>query len=518
MKKLTGIGVGLALALGLSLPLQGASDKPKPGGTLTVAIRKDITFMNALVRTSSTDKSIRELMYESLLDIDPKGNLLPKLAESWEISKDGKVYTFRLRKGIKFHNGEEMTAEDARFAVDYTLNPKNTAYGYSRLKIVDRVEASDKYTLKFYLKAPTPAFLYVLSSIQSFSVIPNGSLEEGISKPSAFPPGTGPFKFVEWQPRQRLVFERFDNYWGSKAYVDKLVLRPIADDTVRVTALRAGDVDIVERTPYEWVKQIVEGKLKGLKYAEASSAGFRVLKFNVANPPFNNKKLRQAVAHALDKKQILHATYFGFGQPADQRYPKGHAWYFDEVRSPTYDLERAKALLKESGYKGQTIPITLRQGADQEIEATTIQAQLKKIGMNVKLDVLEYGSYVYRHRAGEFAFSPSGGSHDPDPWTTYGPEYLCPPDLKKRTVNETGYCDKEMDDLIKKAETEMDTEKRRELVRRIVQKAADDLPEMATGFVPRFFTYRDHVKGFTTDEEGSFRWSQGGLPYTWLEK
>lgn len=517
MKKLTGIAFALVVVFGLSLPIEGASDTPKRGGTLTMAIRKDLTLMNALVRTSSTDRSIRDLMFESLLDIDPKGNLQPNLATSWEISKDAKVYTFHLRKGVKFHNGQEMTAEDAKFAADYTMNPKNIAYGYSRLKIVDRVEAPDKYTLKLTLTKPSPAFLYTLGSIQSFSVIPKESLQQGVDKPARFPPGTGPFKFVEWKPGQQLVLERNDEYWGHKAFVDRVILRPIPNETVRITALRGGDIDLAEAVPYEWVKQILDGQLKGIKYAEASTAGFRVLKFNVAGTPFNNKKLRQAVAHALDKKQILQATYFGFGQPADQRYPKGHLWYFDEIRSSAYDPNRAKALLKEAGYKGEPIGLTLRQG-EQETEAATIQAQLTKIGMNMKLDVLEYGTYTFRHRAGDFAFSPSGGSHDPDPWTTYGPEYLCAPDLKKRTVNETGYCDKEMDDLIKTAEAEMDSQKRRELVRRIVQKAAEDLPEMAIGFVPRFFAHRDYVKGFVTDSEGLFRWSHGGLNYTWLEK
>ena len=344
---------------------QGSSDKPKKGGNLTIAIRKDLTLMNPLVRTSSTDREIRQLMYEPLLGIDLKGDLKPRLAEKWEISKDGKLVTFNLRKGVKFHNGQEMTAEDAKFAMDYTMNAKNGAYGYSALEIVDRVEVPDKYTLAIHLKNTGPGFPYVLSTIRSFSVIPKGSVEEGRTKPKQYPPGTGPFRFSDWSPRQQLVLERNDNYWGQKPLVDRLVLKPIPDATIRMTALRAGDVDLIEAAPWEWVRQVMDGKLKGINYSEGQDSGFRVFKFNAGGPPFNNKKLRLAVAHALNKKEILQATYFGFGAPTDQRYPKGHTWNFEEVKTPSYDLERAKALLKEAGYKGEVIEFDVRQGEQE---------------------------------------------------------------------------------------------------------------------------------------------------------
>ena len=138
--------------------------------------------------------------------------------------------------------------------------------------------------------------------------------------------------------------------------------------------------------------------------------------------------------------------------------------------------------------------------------------------MNVKLNLVEAGTYNNKRLNGDYAFMPAGGSNDPDPSPTYGTEYICPVDFKKRTGNSTGYCDKEMDQLIAKLETELNTERRRELVRQIVQRVADDLPELAIGFVPRFFTFQDYVKGYTSDNEGRYRWSRGGLNYTWLDK
>ena len=516
MKHLSLFALMLGLSMGMALPANGASDTPKRGGTLTMAIRKDLTTLHPLIRTSSTNRSIRDLMFEPLLGLDSKGNIQPYLAQSWDVSKDGTVYTFHLRKGVKFHDGREMTAEDAKFAMDYSLNPKNGASGIKKLRLVKSVEAADKYTLKVAIKKASPAFLTFLTNISAFSVIPKESLKEGVRNPKTSPPGTGPFRFVEWKTKRRIVFERFDEYWGNKAFVDRLVLRPISNSTVRFTALRTGDVDIVERTSYEWVKMVVKGKIKGVGFAKAPYAGFRRLSFNLGSPPFNNEKLRQAVAHAIEKEEILHAAYFGFGEPTDQKYPKGHAWYF-AVPAPSYDLEKAKALLKEADYKGQTVSLLLRQGEDQMTEGTVIQAQLKKIGIKVKLDVNDYSAYNARQRKGEFDFVIRGGSFDPDPTLVYGPDLMCV-DLKRRISNYSGYCDQEMEALLNNAETELDSKVRRAQFKQVLTKLGKDVPFLPIGFVPRFFTMRDYVKGFTTDARGAFRPWGAGLNHVWLEK
>jgi peptide/nickel transport system substrate-binding protein len=424
-------GAGAAAA---AQPAPSTGEQPRRGGTLTMAIQKDLALMNPLVGTKSTDLSIRELMFEPLIGIDQQGHLQPQLAQSWDASADGRVYTLRLRQGVKFHNGQEMTAEDVRFAIDYTMNPKNGAYGFKTLSLVERVETPDRYTVQIVLKRPNAGFLTALSQIKTVSVVPNGSLAEGVDKPAVFPAGTGPFKFVEWQSRQRIVLERFDEYWGHQAYVDRVVLVPIQDDSVRLTALRAGDVDVVERTPYEWVRQVADGKLPGLGYVEAKYAGYRRLMFNAADPPFDNKKLRQAMAHALDRGEVLQAAYFGFGEPAEQKYPRGHVWYFEGVRPPAYDLDRARALLREAGYNGETIELQSDDSTMDQTEATTFQAQLKKIGVNVKILAGESGSLGSLQRRGEFAFTFSGSSFDPDPSTMYG-GLRCEPDPRKRSDN-----------------------------------------------------------------------------------
>ncbi len=336
-------------------------------------------------------------------------------------------------------------------------------------------------------------------------------------RPDTFPPGTGPFKFVEWKSKQRMVFDRFDDYWGHKAYVDRVILRPIANSTVRFTALRSGDVDIVERSPYEWVRAVSNGKIKGIDIVKAPYAGFRRLYFNVADPPFNSKELRQAVAHAMNKKEILRAAYFGFGETTDQKYPKDHTWYIEGVPSPSCDLKKAKSLVQKSGYKGKTLTIMLRQGEDQAIEATVLQAQLKKIGLKVTLDVLDYGSYTDRQRKGDYSFMFFGGGYDPDPTMVYGPDLTCV-NPQRRIANVAAYCDREVEDLVKKAETELNPTKRKAQFKQILTQVGEDLPFIPVGYVPRFFTLRTYVKGFTTDSGGAFRPWGAGLNHAWLDK
>jgi ABC-type transport system substrate-binding protein len=147
--------------------------QPKRGGTITLPTQNDLVTMNPMVRTASTERLMRMLMFDSLLGSDLQGKVQPNLAESWEISSDGKVYTFRLHKGIMFHNGKELSSEDVRFSMNYTIDPKNGAYGFSQLSLVERVETPEKYLLRVYLKKPSAVLLLSsLAGIQSFPVSP----------------------------------------------------------------------------------------------------------------------------------------------------------------------------------------------------------------------------------------------------------------------------------------------------------------------------------------------------------
>jgi peptide/nickel transport system substrate-binding protein len=501
----------------VAAPLEGASDKPKRGGTLTLGISREPVLMHPMIATGSVERKVRELMFESLLGVDANGKIQPNLAESWSISDNGRLYTFNLRKGVKFHDGREMTGEDVKYAVSYAMNPKNGAYGQNMLAPVERVETEGKHVVKMFLKKPSPPFLASLTDIQPFAVVPKESLPEGVSKLERFPPGTGPFKVVEWQPGQRFVFERAADYWGHKAFIDRLILRTISDGTIRFTAVQTGDVDMIEFTPFEWVKQVAEGKIKGLYLVKAPYASFRRLVFNAAAPPFSNKKMRQAVAYAIDKRELMHAGFFGYGEPVDQRYPAGHSWFIEGFPPQSRDLAKAAALLKEAGYKGDAISVNSYPG-EYEPMITTLQAQLKKVGMNVTIENMDFGAHRGRIRSGDYTMNVSGGNLETDPYEAYGANRRCESDLKKRRNNLSGHCDKEVEALLDKAEQESNDAKRRALIKQILNKHFEDVAEVYIGFAPRFFALRDYVKGFNTSGDDIYRWWGGGLNHTWLDK
>jgi ABC-type transport system substrate-binding protein len=380
---------------------------------------------------------------------------------------------------------------------------------------VDHLETPDPYTIRVVLKDVSSTFLPSIDGIETFSVIPKDSLEPGIDKPAAFPPGTGSFMFVSWTPRQSLVFDRFADYWGQKAYVDRVVLKPVEDATVRINALRSGDVDLIERAPYEWVQQIKEGKLAGISMSEAPTAGYRRIVFNWADAPFNNPKLRQAFAYGIDMKEVLQAAYFGLGEIADQKYPKGHQWYIDGVPSFSYDPERAKALLVEAGYNGEPINMVMENAADVTAIATTMQAQLKRIGVNLSLQPMEFAAQRDLVIKGQFSFDFMGSNYYDDPFTTYA-ELLCE-DPRNRISNYAGYCNPEVDALLHQIQHELDVNRQKELLKQVLTKRYEESPHATGVFVPRFYAFRDVVRDFKTDDDQNLIWMSGGLNYAWLD-
>ena len=295
-------------------------------------------------------------------------------------------------------------------------------------------------------------------------------------------------------------------------------MRPIQNNTTRVTALRAGDVDMIERVPHEWVKQIALGKIRGLRLVESKTANFRRLVFNVASPPFDNKNLRKAVALAINKREILHGGFFGMGKPVDQKYPKGHKWNIKGLPQSSHNLDKAKELVRQSGYKGKRIKMVVEQSAPRQAEAVVLQSQVKKIGLNLEFHVMDRGAYNSLRRKGDYALLFIGGSYKSDPSTTYSRHFACERNLKKRRSNTSGYCNKELVGLFATMETEPDPEKRKAVLRESLNILAEDVPEIPIGFVPRHFALSEHVKGFSTDSNASFRWWGGGLNYTWLDR
>ena len=511
----------IALFLGLFMftgSLWGA-DTPKHGGRLVFGIRKDLSSLNPFWRTQSTDSYVRQLIFEGLLDFDLKGKPVPALAESWKISSDGKTYTFKLRSGVKFHNGKEMTAQDVKWSADYALDPKNAATGLSLLRNVKSVKAKGKLTIEFTLKEREPIFLTTLASIRPFTVVPEGSVPTGERKIKGFPPGTGPFMFKDYQRARQVIVVRNKNYWQKGLpYLDEVVMKPVRDTQARFTSLRAGDLDLIERAPYAFVRKLLNGGYPKLGVIEAKHSGFRRLIFEVTKPPFNNRKVRQAVRYALDMNELITAAYWGFGEPATVwAIPNSSPW-FNGMPEVKRDVAKAKTLLKESG-AGSDLVIKIHARRGEEDVVQVLQRQLVSAGFNVELEFLTGGKMSRMRRSGKFKVAFSGAEPVKDPADAYPFRFSClEGKRKKRILNYSGYCNPKFDELVAEAGRITDQKKRFELYDKAIRILHSDLPEIPLIFVPRYFAFNKKVRGFTTDDGARFNLTTGGLSRTWLAK
>ena len=266
-----------------------AAELAGTGGTLRLGVPNDIAVLNPFMRTASINHNVRALLFEPLLTHGDSGPR-PYLAESWKISADGTEYEFRIKAGIRFHDGTELSCEDIKWSIDYALDPKNGAYGRPNLGMIQSVDCASARNLRIKLKEQTASFLSLAATIQSFPLVPKASLKPG-ELPSSFPPGTGPFMLAEWKPGQSLVLQRYKDYWQKgMPKVEQVMMRVISDDSVRLTALRTGEVDVIDSMSHQYVDRIRKREIKDVNLVYANGTGFRGLIFNVRKPPLDSAK------------------------------------------------------------------------------------------------------------------------------------------------------------------------------------------------------------------------------------
>ncbi|HEV8307325.1 MAG TPA: peptide-binding protein [Methylomirabilota bacterium] len=441
----------LLLTLAAALPVLGPGAARAAGKDFVIGFLGDATSLNPVVATDGQSYIAEWPMFDSLVELDEKLGVKPLLAESWEVSRDGLTYTFKLRKGVKWHDGKPFTARDVAFTFYSVLDPKVTtphrAYfdalvGFPELTQKDNprkpeelpvkpIEVLDDHTVRFRLRYPYGAFLAVLVNPRA-GIIPEHLLKGADLNTAEYnrkPVGTGPFKFVEWRRGDRLVMEANADYHGGRPALDRLIYRVIPDAVVLLQELRAGGVDFIERPPLTEV-----GRLKqtpGLKVLATDNTSYTYFGFRQDLPPFDDLRVRRALYHAVDVPAIVREVLQGYGAVATGQFPPG-SWAFDPAVKPyAYDPNRAKALLAEAGWKpgpdgvlakdGKRFTFSLRHDqADQNVKDTAIivQEYLKKVGVEARIEPLDWPTFVKKLFASEFEGIVVGWTnfHDPDPF------------------------------------------------------------------------------------------------------
>jgi len=467
------------------------------GGTLRIAMDADNTTMDPHRSTAAVDRQVYNNIYSKLVDIDAKFGIVPQLAESWEVKGGGLVYVFKLRKGVKFHDGTDFNAEIVKWNFDRMRDPALASPRRSEIAPVKDVKVVDPYTVEITLSASYSPFLTVLTD-RAGMMVSKAAVEKFKDDYARNPVGTGPFRFVEWVKDDHLTIKRFDGYWEKGLpYLDEVIYRPIPDPSVRFTSMRTGQVDFMHQIAPKDVAQ-AKGE-KGLKVSEIPSLWWQGMHLNNQVAPFNNKALRQAIWYGIDRTVIQRIVYQGLGAPAWSPFPPS-MWAQDrDFTDWRRDPARAKAKLAEGGMPNG-FSFTVKGLALQAQELQVIQAQLKDLGIDMKIETLEFGKLLADLQGGNFVALRIGWSGRPDPdGNVYSQMY------SKGGTNYVKYSSAAMDAALDAARSENDQTKRKAAYMQVTRIAAEDAPYIWIHHDAEVKVWGEQVKGFEHISDGMIR-------------
>jgi peptide/nickel transport system substrate-binding protein len=497
---------------------------PKRGGTVRFGTRDDTvgldTHRNIVYFVSQPLSGITG----GLLDFDARMEIVPAIATEWDASKDFKTWTFKLRNGAEFHNGETIDAAAVKWNMERILDPK-IGHSFTRSALVDveRITVDDKYIVQFHLKEPTAAFDSNLVYYPLNLMAPSSA-----DKADTEPVGCGPFKFKSWKRFDVCELVRFENFWQTDAegntlpYLDGMIGRPKKEDRVRLTALRAGELDLIDNMAYADAPSFVKDYGKTFETYPVPQVGTAFVAFNLKNGPFSEKDnpdarlLRTAAAHAIDHEGIHEAVFNKQGEVAKGFYSKSSPWYGADIKPwPAYDPDKAKAMRKKAKDGDAKLLIIANDSFPyMQQSGELVHAMLKDAGFNVTFEVHPTPVLLDKQTKGTFDLDSSANSYRIDPDGFYSRSILSSgPDNKRRH----GYVNEKVDQLILAAKVERDKAKRRQMYADVDSLINQDLPILYTHYVSLLQASNRKLKGYKPAFTGPFQYSNGGLRTAWME-
>jgi peptide/nickel transport system substrate-binding protein len=470
-------------------PLTKITGKPAYGDALVNGSIGEPTILIPMLAGDASSHEVAGLIFNGLVKYDTDLSIIGDLAESWDISKDGLVITFHLKKGVRWTDGKEFTADDVMFGFDTITNKKTpTAYNEDFLQ-VKKAEVLDKYTFRVTYGKP---FAPALASWGDLVVLPKHLLEGKDLTKSEFgrdPVGMGPYKLTNWVPGQELILDSNHAYFEGRPYIDQFIYRVIPDRATMFLELQTGGVDMMDLTPIQYTKQTeseyFRNNFQKFRYPQFV---YTYMGFNLKHPFFKDRRVRQAIACAIDKSEIIDVVLFGLGSPATGPYVPNTWPYNPNVKKYPYNPERARQLLKEAGWEdtdgdgvldkdGRPFRFTILTNMGNTLRmntATIIQWKLAKIGIKVDIKVLEWSTFVNEFidkRRFETVILGWSISPDPDQYDIWYSKKT-----KEKEFNFVSYSDPEVDALLEKGRRTYNIEERKKDYFRIQEILAEDLP------------------------------------------
>lgn len=497
LKKLMAV---LAVALSVNLTLAGCGKKSGDGGTgskkdtIVIAQGSDAKSLDPHATNDQPSSRVSKQIYSRLVEADEDMKIIPGLAEKWT-KVDNVTWEFNLRKGVKFHNGEELKAKDVVFSLKRMEQSKVVA---EIIEAVKSVEAKDDYTVVIKTKEPFAPLLAHLAHTAA-SILNEKAVTAGGQNYGQNPVGTGAYKFVSWEAGNKINLEAFDGYFGEKAKVKNAVFRNIVEGTNRTIGLETGEVDIaydIEPVDKEKVKTH-----KNLQLIEGPSLSYAYIGMNTKKAPFNDPKVRQAINLAVDKEAIIKTVLNGAGQVANAPIAPQVFGYNKDIKGYPYDKEKAKALLKEAGKENLKTTIWTNDNPVRVQIAQIVQAQLKEVGVDAKIETLEWSAYLDRTAKGEHDMYILG-------WTTVtgDADYALNPLYSTKshgsTGNRTFYSDAEVDKLLEEAKVQSDEKVRLDAYKKIMEKIVAAAPDIMLYYTTQNAGLQKSVEGFKLHPAG----------------
>ncbi|MCL4826300.1 MAG: hypothetical protein KJZ95_02965 [Caldilinea sp.] len=481
-----------------------AALEPKAGGTLTVVLDGEIDTIDPHKSVTIVGAQVWPNIFESLVKQTPNLDAVePLLAESWE-QPDDVTYIFKLRQGVKFHNGDDFTAADVKASFDRVMDEATGASRRPDFLPVAAVEVVDDYTVKFTMSAPYGPFL---SKLENLAILPAGQT----SDPAQEPIGTGPFKFKEWITGQSITLEKNPDYWqAGLPYLDSIVYRPIAEPSTRIVELQTGNVDVLNAVPAKDVATLdADANLTVHRNAGVTRDH---VGFNMESPIFkDNPNLRKAIAWAVDRETIANTILYGLAAPAQVAIPTSH-WAYNPAVEGAYgfDLTKAKEYYDQADPKPTEITVKVSPTYPDQIKmAELMQPALKEIGIDLKIEQLEWSTWIDTVVVkGDYDMEIvliSGGS-DPDDffyqWHHTG-----------EVFNIWRYSDPEMDSLLEQGRTTVDQDARKEIYYKIQDKLIEDVPLAHIIYRDQIMATSAAVQNFPMRLDSVLRFNE-----TWLNR
>lgn len=503
-----------------------AATDSKSGGVLIFGRSGDAVGLDPAREDDGESFYIADNVFETLVAFKPGSTeIIPALAESWSASADGLEYSFKLRKGVKFHDGTTFNADAVVFSIGRQFKQDSPYYNFGPWKywgymdmdnIIKDVVKVDDYTVKFQLKKPEAPFIANLG--MNFAVIVSPAAAEKYQEDFFnHPVGTGPFKFVSWTKDDNIVVERFNDYWGQKAYLDRVIFKVIPDATARYLALKKGEVDLIDFPSAEDLLAIEsDGNMKVIQQ-EGLNVGY--LAFNCMKKPFDNKLVRQAINYAINKQEIIAGVYGKAGSVAKNPMPPTLWAYNNNIKDYEYNPEKAKQLLAQAGLKDGfsttlwAMPVSRPYNPNARKIAEIMQAQLAKVGIKAEIVSYEWGTYLDKVESGEHEMAMlgwTGDNGDPDNFLF---ALLSIPAAEVPAGNIAFWKNTAFNDLVVQAKENPDVKKRTELYLKAQEVFKEEAPWLTIAHSVVYAPMKKSVQDFLLSPLGKREFK-----YVWIKK